>query len=353
MNVLKRKNQSRVLWLLPVLLSLSLALNGQAKPDEIHVMFYNAENLFDLKDDPETNDNEFTPDGERHWNYKWFKVKLQNISKVILASAGWKPPEIIGLCEIENNFVLTKLLTETPLSKYPYSVIHKQSPDPRGIDVAMIYNNEIFYPVSYLYYPLRDKNDSTLKTREILHVFGVVNKKDSLHVFYNHWPSRYSGLLESESSRALAAQLLKFKTDSVLKLNPAAKIIIMGDFNDQPDDISLETELGALYPEIPYQPSRLYNLSAPWEKAQKGTHKFQGQWAVFDQVIVSSGILDSSRGYTAIPEFARIADLKFLLERDEQYGGFKPNRTFNGFQYHGGFSDHLPVLLKLTCSPTP
>jgi endonuclease/exonuclease/phosphatase family metal-dependent hydrolase len=320
---------------------------AQEKSGVETVMFYNVENLFDIQDNPLTADDEFTPGGTRRWNYSRFNAKLQNISKVILGASGWQTPFAIGLCEIENRYVLEKLTESTPLKHYSYSIIHKESPDNRGIDVAMLYRTERFNPLSYLYYSLKTSGDSVMQTREILHVEGILDGTDTLHFFFNHWPSRFSGLLETHSFRKKAAMYLKQKIDSVMKINPMAKIIAMGDFNDQPDNESMQTTLEALFPTDTVIPERIYNLSAQWQKSARGTLKFQAQWSVFDQIIVSSGLLSAKKGYSTRPENARICELPFLFEKDIQYGGKKLNRTYVGFKYHGGFSDHLPVLIEL------
>lgn len=323
------------------------AANSQNNPTAYHLLFYNVENLFDPENDAQTEDDDFTPDGGRYWNYNRLSEKLNNISKVILSASGWNPPEMIGLCEVENRNVLEKLLHQTPLKNFPYKFIHKDSPDDRGIDVAFIYNEEIFYPLNYQYIPLKNKNDELVKSREILYVSGVLNKTDTLHLFVNHWPSRYSGLLETRQKRNLAANILKEKTEEVFKNRPSAKIIIMGDFNDQPTDESVTKHMNATPVSNQIAPRKLYNLSANWINEEKGTLKYQSQWYVFDQFIVSGTLLAKNSGLTTEKENASIVAFDYLLEQDERYGGIKPNRTYTGFKYNGGFSDHLPILLKL------
>nr|WP_262909849.1 endonuclease [Maribellus sp. CM-23] len=310
------------------------------------VVFYNAENLFDWKNDSLTNDDEFTPAGERHWTYKRFQKKIQNTSKALLAAGEWNTPSVIGLCEVENRFVLEQLLENTALQSIGYRIIHKESPDARGIDVALLYNPNDFYPVEYNYFPLIDRDGSARSTREILHVAGILGGTDTVHFFMNHWPSRYGGLMETKESRKSAAELLREKANQILEQNQQAKMVIMGDFNDQPNDESL-VSLGAqtLLDEVVND--RLYNLSAEWMNRNTGTLKFQSQWFVFDQIIVSGTLLNSQKGISTIPENATIVALPFLLETDERYGGQKTFRTYNGFQYNGGFGDHLPIRLLL------
>ncbi|WP_303920536.1 endonuclease/exonuclease/phosphatase family protein [Draconibacterium sediminis] len=320
--------------------------NAQNSDAEFSILFYNVENLFDVRNDSLTADDEFTPEGERHWTRKRFENKINNISKVILSAGGWEMPDLIALAEIENRYVLEKLTNDTPLKTTPYKIIHKESPDPRGIDVALIYNSETFYPLDYAYYPLEDKNGGIRKSREVLYVLGTVNGEDSIHVFVNHWPSRYSGLLETRPARQQAARLLLSKYKEIIQKNEKAKVVIVGDFNDQPGDESIAQDLGAA-DSLNSKSAGLYNLSLPWMKQEEGTLKYQGQWFVFDQIIGSPGLLAATNGLSAKPENATICKLPFLFESDETRGGRKLYRTYTGYRYNGGFSDHLPILLKL------
>ncbi len=340
------------------LFCLLIFIPGKTFPQQIsnetNILFYNVENLFDIKDNPETNDDEFTPNGDRRWTYKRFNRKIQNISKVILSSAGWNPPELVALCEIENRFVLEKLTVETALKSFPYKIIHKESPDLRGIDVALLYNADTFYPIAYKYIPIRLETDSLLNSREMLYVSGIINSSDTLHIFANHWPSRYSGLLESQSLRNLAAKILRNETENLQKQFSNPKIVIVGDFNDQPADESISGHFGAVEysgNNLNLEENQIYNLSFSWLNQKQGTLKYQSQWFVFDQIMVSGSLLKTGNKLFTRPEWAKIVQLPFLLEKDERYGGLKTNRTYNGFRYQGGFSDHLPVLLKLQANP--
>lgn len=310
-------------------------------------MFYNVENMFDVRNDSLTNDDEFTPEGERHWTNKRLNKKLLNTSKVVLSASGWSAPTLVALCEIENRYVLERLRKDTPLKSIPYKIIHKESPDSRGIDVALLYNAEQFYPLEYEYYPLTDKNGSIRYSREILYVSGIVGGVDTLHVFVNHWPSRYSGVMETRELRNGAARLLRHKIDLLFAKNTNSKIVVLGDFNDQPSDDSLVKYLRARPNGDNLLSSELYNLSNEWLQLDYGTLKYQSQWFVFDQIIVSGGLLNSRKGIYAKQEWASICNLPFLYERDAKYGGKKPLRTYVGYKYNGGFSDHFPLLLKL------
>jgi len=320
---------------------------SQENEKEISFLFYNVENLFDTDDDQGTGDSEFLPGGTRHWTYKRLNQKLLDISKVIVSAGGWEPPAMIALSEVENRKVLEMLTMKTPLKSVPYRIIHKKSADHRGIDVAFIYHSEMFFPVEYQFFPLMDKNGKPVETREILYVSGILNGQDTLHFFINHWPSRYSGMLETKSLRNQAAQLLRKKTNELFSKHPAPKIIIAGDFNDQPRDESLVKYLKAEPIQGKTVVNSLYNLSYHWPERESGTLKYLSQWFVFDQIIVSGALLDSENGFYTNEQNAGIVHFPFLVEPDSKYGGTQPRSTYNGFIYQGGFSDHLPVLLKL------
>jgi endonuclease/exonuclease/phosphatase family metal-dependent hydrolase len=330
-----------------VLLLFTVQIRAQNREGDFSVLFYNVENLFDTRDDSITIDEEFTPSGDRYWTYNKLNEKLLNISKVILNAAGWNPPQMIGLCEIENRFVLEKLLQDTPLKTFPYKIIHKESPDERGIDVAFLYNEDVFYPLFYRFFPLKHENDAVEETREILYVSGILNETDTLHFFINHWPSRYGGLLETQALRNLAAQTLRNQFNDLQKKYTHPKVIILGDFNDQPDDESIVSVLKAKNVEENFVKTDIVNLSEQWMNEETGTIKYQSQWSVFDQVLVSGSLLLSDSGIVSNPSLAQIVNLPFLFEKDERYGGVKTYRTFVGYRYNGGFSDHLPVLLWL------
>ena len=311
------------------------------------VMFYNTENLFDVVDDPETLDEEFLPNADRHWTKDRFNHKIQKIAQVFIAVGGWEAPEVIGLCEVENRFVLEQLTSQTVLKKLGYKMIHKESPDRRGIDVALLYREDVVTPLHYEYLSVDDKDSPDFKTRDILHFAGVIKGVDTLHIFVNHWPSRYGGLLETVPKRALAANVLKREIDSLQAQFLSPKIIVMGDFNDQPTDKSLVEVLKAQLIADEPKANDLYNLSGRWMDPNAGTLKYQSQWSVFDQVLVSGDLLAATKGVFCLPGDAHIFSAPFLLVDDNTYNGMKPKRTYTGFAYTGGFSDHLPVYLDL------
>lgn len=342
-----------VLAILAILLSSFTPFDRKMEPLQdtdlkYRIVFYNTENFFDTLNDSLTADDEFTPDGTRHWNYPKYKSKLISLYKTFIALGNWNPPDLIGICEVENKRVLTDLVNNTPLSKYNYRIIHANSPDRRGIDVAIIYNSKRVNVVQYRYFGI---GKAGLFTRDILYCKAGLGN-DTCHFLVNHWPSRSAGQIETEPDRLAASLRLKSIVDSLFHICSNAKIVIMGDFNDEPRDMSLSQILQAKTDIRNVQTDYLYNLSiAPGSGKLKGTVKFRGEWTLFDQVIVSGSLLGSLNGLHVQPGNYHIFGESFLLKPDEQYNGFKPFRTYNGFQYQGGFSDHLPVYIDINFIP--
>ena len=323
---------------------------------DFQLMFYNVENLFDIYDDSITVDEEFLPKGNHYWSSKRFWTKINQIAKVTAIIGQGEMPDIIGVCEIENRYVLEKLTKNTGLKNYNYGIIHKDSPDFRGIDVGLLYRKSTFYPLSYEAIRINFKNEPNKKTRDLLYVQGKILSKhellnDTLHIFINHWPSRRGGQMLSETYRLQVAQVLRSKVDSLFNKYPKPNIIIMGDFNDYIDNKSIKETLGAQTDFQTPENSKLYNLSYYLSKQKDvlGTHKIFGHWGILDQIIVSGGLLQEQSVYTR-PEMAHIFISDFLLEEDEAQVGKKPKRTYIGMKYNGGFSDHLPVYLNLKFS---
>ena len=334
-----------------VIIILVLIFNSgysQQNSDSYKIMFYNVENLFDTFDDSLTNDEEFLPEGNRFWNNYKYYTKLNQIYKVIIAIGGWNPPAIIGLCEIENRKVLNDLVNNTPLVKFEYQIIHKESPDWRGIDVGLLYRKNLFEPLYYEAIPINFPGNPESKTRDILYVKGIAKNSDTLNVFINHWPSRWGGQLESEGRRVFVASVLKAKVDSIFKSNPQSNIIITGDLNDYPDNKSINEVLNVSQEFDQIIDNELYNLSSHLYKTKNiGSNKYHGNWGVLDQFIVSGNILHKkNKVFTSLDDIY-IFNADFLLEPDKGYFGYKPNRTFIGYKYNGGYSDHLPTYLIL------
>ncbi len=329
------------------------SLLGQAdqeltKAKQFRVAFYNVENLFDTHNDSLTKDEEYLPEGQRRWDNNKFYSKLNNIYKVLIGLGEWQPAAIVGLCEVENRHVLNKLIYNTPLKEIDYKIIHYESADRRGIDVALLYRTSLFEPDTSYTIKVNFASNPKSRTRDILYVKGVLGGVDTLHVLINHWPSRYGGYMASEFKRIDAAKTLKKVTDSISQTDSGARIIIIGDFNDGPLSESIQTIIKAQIDTIHLREDGLYNLmTVSSGMGSKGTLKYQGNWEVFDQIIVSGSLLMERGRLQVTSDGARIYTSGYLLVDDEKYTGLKPYRTFNGMKYQGGFSDHLPVFIDL------
>ncbi len=315
----------------------------------IRIMFYNCENLFDTKHDSLKFDQSFTPEGNNHWSKYKYWVKQNHLAQVITAVGGWEPPGLIGLCEVENKHVLINLAYYTALKKYKYGIIHHESPDRRGIDVALLYQRPKFTPLFDTAYSIRFPFDTTSRTRDILYVKGIALDEDTLNIFVTHWPSKYGGAFVTIPKRKYVARQIRKYAEAILKKNPKANILIMGDFNDTPLDKSVIEGLKAKSPEH-YDKTDLINLMYPMSNKAFGTHFYAGttgnEWSVLDQMIVSPSLLDTTSSLFVKGGKAHIFSAGFLLEQNNK-GIVVPNRTFHGMKYHGGFSDHLPVYLDL------
>ena len=309
-------------------------------------MFYNVENLFDTIDTPKKRDEEFTPEGSKRWNSWKYRAKLKALGQILLWVGKGIPPSLVGLCEVENRQVLDDLVNSFLLRKQGYQIIHYESPDFRGIDVALLYRGSEFQPLTSI--PLRVVLPSpTSHTRDILYVKGLCYG-DTLHLFVNHWPSRYGGEAKSRPKRAAAASTLRQACNEILTRSPEARILIMGDFNDSPTNHSVQSILGAAFPTQGGSPF-LYNLSRSNDKKVRGTHRFRGEWAMLDQIIVSPSLYHEDQGLRVVPNSFRIVyNEEKMLSRDKRYGGYTPKRTYLGRTFKGGYSDHLPILIQLT-----
>ena len=325
-------------------------VSGHAQCDSLRyqIAFYNTENLFDPQDDSTKNDDAFTPEGMNHWTYPRFRRKINNIAKVFVAMGEPEPPDIIGLAEIENDYVLQQLCYHSPLAPFGYKYVHYDSPDARGIDVALLYRKErihiLYSKALAVVFPFEPKS----RNRDLLYCQVEMNLHDTLHIFVNHWTSRYSGYAATIPKRNYYAQLLRQHTDSILQTNPQAAIVIMGDFNDYPTDESLRNVLAARSPKETDNASHLINLMLDFDNLQnQGTHKHEDFWGCLDQLIVSETLLDSHSQCYIENSRAEIFKADFMVMPDEKYGGEKVFRTFLGPKYFGGYADHLPVFLWL------
>lgn len=304
--------------------------------ESFRVLFWNIENLFDTKDDPNKNDNEFLPNATRHWNDFRYWHKLRNIAKGIIASGNDYVPDLVGLCEVENDSCLYDLTRRSPLREADYRYVITDSPDQRGIDVALLYQRGSFKLLQQQSIRIPNKHLRKGPTRDILHVVGEVVSGNLLDVFICHMPSRSGGQAQSEPYRLLTAKVLKQAVDSVMEIRPYPHILIMGDFNDYPTNKSIK--------KILCSEKRLQNLM---KDKKDGTYRYRGEWGILDQFIVSESLLKKKGSIRTSPKNVQILRHDFLLEEDEKHGGDKPFRTYNGMKYLGGFSDHLPISLDL------
>lgn len=322
----------------------------ESKSLPFDVMFYNVENLFDCRDDSLHADEEFTPRGLRGWKYDRYKTKLNQIAKVIAAAGEWDTPVLIGLCEVENNTVLSDLLRNTPLRSEFYQSITAEGNDMRGINCALIYRRDLFKYISHQEYVVRFSVKMKRTTRNLLHVSGELLSGDTLDVFVAHFPSRSAGQKQTEVLRCDAASALRVKVDSICTIRANPQCIIMGDFNDSPSDKSMTGILQAQIPEPPFSSQVLYNLFAVKNPHQhnEGSHKFQGEWAQLDQMIVTGNLLSGDNSLRAKIPKGEVLSFPFLLTRDDTHGGKRPFRTYHGYKYEGGFSDHLPIIARFS-----
>lgn len=339
----------RKLFLLVCLLFAILSVSYSQS--DFRIMFYNVENLFDTMDDPDKNDNEFLPNGSMNWQPWKYWEKLRNITRVITAVGGMQSPALVGLCEIENDSVIFDLTRRSPLRAQGYEYIVTDSPDERGIDVALLYQRYQFNLLEKNEYEIIFSDKTTRPTRNLLHAVGRVISGDSLDVFVCHWPSRSGGQRETESARLDAAQLLRSKVDSLFSIREKTNIVIMGDFNDHPDDKSLFQTLQARSLNYHRSEKELYNMFFHRLKERNfGTYFFQGRWETLDQFIVSGNLLSEGNSVYIKGNEAHIFKPDFLMEEDKTFGTKRPFRTHLGPRYIGGFSDHLPVYMDLKIS---
>lgn len=308
---------------------------------EFTVVSYNVENLFDTINDPKIPDEEFLPESVKNWNTERYQKKLNDLVQVISEINPKELPEIVGLIEIENRTVLEDLVQTGPLNGHGYAIIHEESPDFRGIDVALIYRKDAFQEIMHETLPVVFPDDPEFKTRDILHVTGQIRNK-TVHIFVNHWPSRIGGNEKTEPKRVLAASVLKAKVDQIQALDPKARIIIMGDTNDEPVNKSLNETIGAKSPD---SGASLVNLMIPDDLAGKGTYFYSGNWNMLDNLVVSDELISGKR--------IQIVDQKGFIHNSEwmtytnKTGDKTPNRSYVGSKYVGGVSDHFPVYFKM------
>lgn len=341
--VLKRLNFNNIAVIILVACNFSCSLPSErihkAHKTNVSVCrigFYNAENLFDTEDDKHINDNDFLPEGKLKWTDVRYKQKLEHTYSVIQSLNETQSLALLGLAEVENKQVLEDLLH----TDSTFEIVHFNSSDTRGIDVALLYNPQFFTPLTT--YLSNDKKTDVF-LREVLVVKGVL-WKDTVHILVNHWPSRREGERESEHKRLAAAILNVRLMDSILAINPDATIFVMGDFNDQPSNKSVEmlTMQPVLKSKQKDSVAAMMNPFKALQQDGEGTCKYKKDWLLFDQIVISNSVMDK-RGVQFVT--AEIYDPIWLYYKQDLNSG--PFRTYVGNKYVGGYSDHFPVYIEL------
>ncbi len=324
-------------------LFISLTVSGQnVKKDSFYVANWNLENLYDVSDDTLKNDDEFLPGSVKRWNDERYDHKINNITKVINFMNHGCGPDILAMEEVENINVVKKLIYN--MRDRDYIVAHRDSPDRRGIDVALLYDRNIFTidSLAALHVELPDSNP----TRDILHVV-LIHKmsKEKIHIYVNHWPSRTGGEERSNINRVTAAEVLRKSLDTLAQTSHNSNVIILGDFNDEPNNESVEKILDAKDFECKKQSKNIFlNLAYKKFLNNEGSYLYKGKFDMIDQIIISSTFLDGKKSEYDCNSFEVIKPPFMVFEEGKRKGGAIP--TYEGNKYIGGFSDHFPVGAK-------
>lgn len=334
--------------ILILFLLFSCTVNAQDKKfTVVSIGFYNLENLFDTIHSTGVNDHEFTPGGSKKWDGSKYRKKIGNMAFALSKLAREYCPEgpaVIGVSEIENKTVLKDLVNNEAVRSTGYKFVHYDSPERRGVDVALLYNPKLFTVTSSVAYPFVMPNDTSFHSRDQLLVNGLLLGEPA-HFIVCHWPSRRNGEKESRPSRAAAARLSRSIIDSLQKADPNSKIILMGDLNDDPFNIPVKEVLNAKKETEDLTPGALYNPF--WKILDKGIGSlgYKGAWNLFDQQILSQGWLGKDRSSLKFWK-AEVFNRDFLIQQEGPYKGY-PWRSFSGDTFIEGYSDHFPTLVYL------
>jgi hypothetical protein len=340
-NLAKKKRMKFSVIIFALATFFCINSNAQNKKAKIQcIAFYNIENLFDTINDPNFNDDDFTPEGSYRWTGERYWAKIKNMSEVIsqigdeYVKGG---PAIIGIAEIENRSVLYDLTQSAALKQSDYDIVHYDCEYSRGVDVGFLYRKQHFTPTRSISYKLQLPDN--YKTRDVLMVAGELDG-ETIHILVNHWPSRRGGEKRSEPGRMAAAQLCRSISDSIFRTSSDAKIFIMGDFNDDPSDKSILEGLQAKTTKDNLQVNELFNPYFALYKKGIGSLAYQDAWNLFDQIIVSEPLVrENINGYKLVA--AKVFNRKFLTQKEGQYAGY-PFRTYVGETWQGGYADHFP-----------
>jgi len=338
------------IMLLMLMLGCAWWTGAQPSRDSLIVAFYNVENLFHPSDDSLTRDDDFTPEGLYHWSYKKYYKKIANVAKVLVAMGEGSPPALVGLAEIENEQVLKDLCYRSPLHAYGYRYVHHDSPDRRGVDVALLYRDSLVTVLREHKVPVVFPFEPKTRNRDLLYALVRLPCGDSLHLVVNHWTSRFGGYAATIPKRNHYADVARQLVDSVMRLNTFANVLLLGDFNDYATDESMVAHLRARVFAPENTEDTLFNLMYYFENQNNvGSHKHEDFWRCLDQIIVSRALLLGHSRLRIAHQRPYIFQAPFLFVPDEKYGGVKTYRTFLGPRYIGGYADHLPVYVVLHC----
>ncbi|MDR2127116.1 MAG: endonuclease/exonuclease/phosphatase family protein [Prevotellaceae bacterium] len=335
--------------LLLVLTLTLLNLNAQEnkKYRIVCIGFYNVENLFDIYHDEGKNDYEFLPDGSNQWTEERYRKKLENISEVISKLGVKTVPggaAIVGLSEIENRRVLDDLVAMPLIKDRNYQIVHYEGPDARGVDVALIYQPSIFKLVSSRSVRLTVPRNEGFFTRDQLLVSGIIDN-EMIHIIVNHWPSRSSGEKRTSPLRCAAADLTRSIADSIMQTSPDAKIIVMGDLNDEPVNESILKHLRAKGKRENLAKGEMFNPMYKMYKDGVGSLAYRDAWSLFDNIIVSQSLLGDDKSTFKFYQ-AKVFNDSFLVQQSGAFKGY-PWRTYAGGAYQGGYADHFPVYIYM------
>jgi endonuclease/exonuclease/phosphatase family metal-dependent hydrolase len=325
------------------LLSFIFIANAQQK---VSVAFYNQENLFDTINDPNKNDEEFLPEGKYKWNTEKYSNKLNHMAQVIASMNEDKGVDFIGMCEVESIDALVDLSKNSQLKEFSYQPVFFEGADERGIDNAFLYKSSLVKNASGKTFEINPEGLGGDHTRNILLAEITLLNNEKIYFIVNHWPSRREGENESEFKRKFVASEVRKICDGIYKTNPKANIIVMGDLNDEPTNLSVIATLGATGAITRTKDNLLFNTMYALAMDGQGSHKYQGKWGMLDQIIISANLLNEKSKVQYLKESAQVYKQNFMLETAEKYRG-NPFRTFVGNKYLNGYSDHLPVMIYL------
>ena len=317
------------------------------------VVFYNFENLFDTIHDPGVLDEEFTPEGPKKWNSAKYTRKIGNLERVLfdIAAEDKDYPVVIGVSEIENRSVMEDVIAQPKLAPGNYRIVHYDSPDARGVDVAFYYRPDVFKLEGSAAIPFKMPELPNFRTRDFVTMWGTIDS-EPFFFLVSHWPSRLGGKDASEFKRIAVGEQMRRIADSVLKVNPATKIVAMGDFNDDPTDPSMLEGLNAKPKVKDLQPGDFFSPFHAVLRAGMGTLAYGDAWNLFDNIVVSENLVNAKPGELRLVRapgskyYGNVFKRNYMIQREGQFKGY-PLRTYVGNNFQGGYSDHFPVYIYI------